>query len=108
MPWAGVHEKALSVLEAFSKDRQTLTLTEISRETGLHKSNVLRLAASLERYGYLKRGADLQYRLGPALWRLYSGDYVRGLRIPEHTILPVLISTATAALARSEPSTSSG
>lgn len=63
-------EKALSILEAFSKERQTLTLTEIASETGLYKSNVSRLAASLERYGYLKRDPKRRFRLGPALWRL--------------------------------------
>ncbi|MFM8691009.1 MAG: IclR family transcriptional regulator [Limnohabitans sp.] len=63
-------ERALSILEAFSNEKRTLTLTEISVETGLYKSAVLRTAASLERFGYLKRGADLRYRLGPALWRL--------------------------------------
>ncbi|MBE1293681.1 MAG: helix-turn-helix domain-containing protein [Rhodobacteraceae bacterium] len=63
-------EKALSILEAFSAERRSLTLTEIAKETGLYKSNVSRLAASLERYGYLKRDADRRFRLGPALWRL--------------------------------------
>lgn len=63
-------EKALSILEAFSTERQMLTLTEIASETGLHKSNISRLAASLERFGYLKRGPDRRFRLGPALWRL--------------------------------------
>lgn len=65
-------EKALSILEAFHLARQSLSLTEIAAETGLHKSTALRLAASLERYGYLKRDADLRFRLGPALWRLGS------------------------------------
>lgn len=63
-------EKALSILEAFSGERRSLTLTEIAKETELYKSNVSRLAASLERYGYLKRDADRRFRLGPALWRL--------------------------------------
>jgi DNA-binding IclR family transcriptional regulator len=63
-------EKALSILEAFSKDNSALTLTEIASETGLYKSNVSRIAASLERYGFLKRDPNLRFRLGPALWRL--------------------------------------
>jgi len=32
----------------------------------------LRLAVSLERFGYLGRGTDGRYRLGPTLWRLGS------------------------------------
>ncbi|MHA1522859.1 MAG: IclR family transcriptional regulator [Alphaproteobacteria bacterium] len=63
-------ERALSILEAFSADRPALTLSEIAEETGLYKSTILRLAASLERYGYLRRGDDLRFRLGPGLWRL--------------------------------------
>ncbi|MFM7211680.1 MAG: IclR family transcriptional regulator [Actinomycetota bacterium] len=81
-------EKALSVLEAFSIERRTLSLSDIARETGLYKSTVLRLAFSLERYGYLKRGDDLQYRLGPALWRL-GALYRRSFDMGE-TIRPTL------------------
>ena len=81
-------EKALSILEAFSHERQALTLTEISAETGLYKSNVSRLAASLERYGYLKRDPDRKFRLGPALWRL-GALYRRNFDLGE-TIRPVL------------------
>lgn len=88
-------EKALSILEAFSHDRQSLSLTEIAAETGLYKSTALRLAASLERYGYLKRGADLRYRLGPALWRL-GALYRRNFDLGE-SIRPALrrLSEAT-------------
>ena len=81
-------EKALSILDAFSIDRQAMTLTEISLETGLYKSTVLRLAASLERFGYLKRGTDLHYRLGPALWRL-GALYLRNVDLGD-AIRPTL------------------
>ena len=81
-------EKALSILEAFSHERQSLTLTEIARETGLYKSNVSRLAASLERYGYLKRDANRRYRLGPALWRL-GALYRRSFEL-DVSVRPVL------------------
>lgn len=72
LPRVEAVEKALSVLEAFSVTKQELTLTEIAEETGLYKSAVLRLAGSLERYGYLKRREDRKYCLGPSLWRLGS------------------------------------
>ncbi|MDA5558547.1 IclR family transcriptional regulator [Shimia sp. MMG029] len=81
-------EKALSILEAFSQDRRALTLTEIAHETGLHKSNVSRLATSLERFGYLKREPDRRFRLGPALWRL-GALYRRNFELGE-TIRPAL------------------
>ncbi len=81
-------EKALSILEAFSNEQPSLTLTEIATETGLYKSNVSRLTASLERYGYLKREADRRFRLGPALWRL-GALYRRSFELGE-SIRPVL------------------
>ncbi|HEY6101235.1 MAG TPA: IclR family transcriptional regulator C-terminal domain-containing protein, partial [Anaeromyxobacter sp.] len=60
-------------------------LAELARRTGLYRSTILRLSASLERFGYLHRDGDGQFRLGPTLWRLgvrYQSafdlaDYVR-------------------------------
>lgn len=63
-------ERALSILDVFSKDVTELTLTEISEQTGLYKSTILRLAISLEKFGYLLRGQDGKFRLGPSAWRL--------------------------------------
>ncbi|WP_421880647.1 IclR family transcriptional regulator [Pacificispira sp.] len=65
-------ERALSILEAFSAERQMMSLADLSRETGLYKSTLLRLAASLERYGYLTRNERGLFKLGPSLWRLGS------------------------------------
>src|SRR4030081_343584 len=65
-------ERALSVLNAFHGDRQTMTLGEIAAATGFYKSTILRLAGSLERLGYLIREKSGVFRLGPALWRLGS------------------------------------
>ena len=65
-------ERALAVLEAFHADRPTMTLGEIAVATGFYKSTILRLAASLERCGYLVREENGVFRLGPTLWRLGS------------------------------------
>ena len=65
-------ERALSILEAFGERADRLSLAQLAEETGLYKSTILRLAASLERYGYLNRSEDGLYRLGPSLWRLGS------------------------------------
>lgn len=78
-------ERALAILEAFAGGGPRLSLAELARRTGLYRSTILRLAASLERFGYLHREADGQFRLGPTLWRLgvlYQNafdlaDYVR-------------------------------
>src|SRR5262249_38969385 len=66
-------ERALAVLDAFHADRPTMTLGEIAVATGFYKSTILRLAASLERCGYLVREENGVFRLGPTLWRLGSG-----------------------------------
>ena len=81
-------ERALSLLEAFSSERSALSLAELAEETGLHKSTILRLSGSLIRFGYLRRGGDGRYRLGPALWRLGS-IYRRGYELGER-IRPAL------------------
>lgn len=73
-------ERALSILTVFNEGREALTLHQIAEQTGLYKSTILRLAASLERFGYLRRGADGLFRLGPAVWRL-GALYQRGFHL---------------------------
>ena len=78
-------ERALLILEAFNEEEPTLSLAQLSQRTGLYKSTILRLAGSLERFGFLARNEDGRFRLGPSLWRLGSlsrkaydlGEYVR-------------------------------
>lgn len=63
-------ERALAILDAFTEHDRTLTLAELARRTGYYKSTLLRLAASLEKRGYLARLEDRSWRLGPAASRL--------------------------------------
>lgn len=63
-------ERALSILDVFRQGRKTMTLAELAQATGLYKSTILRIAGSLERFGYLRRSEDGTYRLGPAVGRL--------------------------------------
>ncbi|TDL38152.1 IclR family transcriptional regulator [Kocuria rosea] len=65
-------ERALSILDAFSENETRLSLTEIAKHTGLYPSTTLRLAGSLEYWGYLRRDADGHFRLGPTVLRLGS------------------------------------
>jgi DNA-binding IclR family transcriptional regulator len=62
--------RALAILRAFAADRSALTLTEVAAATGLYKSTVLRLAATLEAEDFLIRGGDRRFRPGSELWRL--------------------------------------
>src|SRR5438874_7384017 len=63
-------ERALAILEAFRDGSKHLSLAELAQRTGLYRSTILRLYASLERFGYLHRGTDGRFCLGPSLLRL--------------------------------------
>ena len=82
-------DRALSVLEAFADGRSAMSLKEIADATGLYKSTILRLSGSLEAFGYLRRGADGQFRLGPKLW-LLGNHYQQGFNL-EVYVRPVLL-----------------
>ena len=65
-------DRALSILDTFTEQEKALTLAELARRTGYYKSTILRLAATLQRRGYLTRRGDGGWRLGPAASRLGS------------------------------------
>lgn len=81
-------DRALLILETLGGERQRLTLHEVAERTGLYKSTILRLAGSLEHFGYLTRDEDGTFRLGPTLWRLGS-MYRRSFNLGD-SIRPVL------------------
>ncbi|WP_175581712.1 IclR family transcriptional regulator [Pseudooceanicola sp. HF7] len=63
-------EKALSILDAFSEDRTSLSLSELSKETGISKSSLPRLLNSLILFGFIVRDPSKRYALGSNVWRL--------------------------------------
>jgi len=63
-------DRALTILDALTDERTSLA--ELSKKTGLYKSTVLRLAKSLEKFGYVLRSEDGGYRLGSKV--LYLGS----------------------------------
>lgn len=65
-------ERAFKLLECFDRQGEPLSLAELSRRSGLYKSTILRIAVSMDRYGYMVRQSDGRFRLGPTLWRLGS------------------------------------
>jgi DNA-binding IclR family transcriptional regulator len=70
--------RALSVLEAFQMGESTLSLAELSRRAGIHKTTVLRLARTLALSRYMVQTEDGQWRLGPAagwLGARYQGGF---------------------------------
>ena len=75
-------DRALSILDAFTEHEQHLGLPELSKRTGLYKSTLLRLAKSLEQFGYLLRSEDGTFRLGSKT--LFLGSlYKRNFRTSE-------------------------
>ena len=58
--------RALQLLEAFALGESHLSLAELSRRAGLHKTTVLRLARTLAQSGYMVQREDGDWRLGPA------------------------------------------
>ncbi|BAL27432.1 IclR family transcriptional regulator [Azoarcus sp. KH32C] len=79
-------ERALTILDVFTDRDKSLTLTEISKRAGFYKSTTLRLAESLEKFGYLRRLDDGAYRLGPKplfLGSLYQKHFSTGDFVPQ-------------------------
>lgn len=62
-------ERVLALLAAFEEGRPALSVTEIAGVLGVHKSTASRLAATLERTGFLARSGR-RYRLGTEIIRL--------------------------------------
>ena len=62
-------ERVLTLLKSFDDSRQELGVADIARTLSVHKSTASRLAAALERAGFLTR-AGKRYRLGVEVIRL--------------------------------------
>ena len=76
-------ERALGILDAFDAQHPSLSLADLARRTGLNPSTILRLAASLMRFGHLRRSPDGRYALGPRLLQLGS-LYRQGFNLEEY------------------------
>ncbi len=61
-------ERAFGILHAVAAADESMGISALARATGLAKSTVSRLLATLERLGMVERvGPDSRYRLGPGL-----------------------------------------
>lgn len=83
-------DRAFAILAAFNIEQDSLSLAEISRRTGLYKSTILRLIASLEKSGFMRRTTDGRYSIGPEPLRL-SQLYQTSFRLRD-VIHPLLES----------------
>jgi IclR family KDG regulon transcriptional repressor len=79
--------KALSLLDAFTLEQPELSLGEIARQAGIHKSSAFRLLATLEAQGFVeknpeRRGYRLGWKLGELAGRLLARYDLRELAAP--------------------------
>lgn len=82
-------DRALAVLDAFvGAGPSALSLAALASRTGLYKSTLLRIAASLQRGGMLTRSEDGIFRLGPKTLTL-GGRYQQGFDLGA-LVTPVL------------------
>src|SRR5262245_11497526 len=66
--------KVLDILETFSSEQESLSITEIARRTGLTYSSAFRLLYTLETRGYvMRRAGKKRYLLSPARRRFRIG-----------------------------------
>ncbi len=56
--------RAFAILDAFKASENSLTLGELARRTGLHKTTVLRIARTIASTGYMVQLRDGSWRLG--------------------------------------------
>ena len=87
MPVLSSVSKALTLLDAFSAGEPELTLTQLCRRAGAHKSSAFRLLATLEAHGFVEkapggRGYRLGWKLVELAGRLLSRYGLRELAAP--------------------------
>lgn len=63
-------ERALLILSALASAAEPSSLAQLARATGLYKSTMLRIIASLEATGYVMRLRDGRYGIGGSAYRL--------------------------------------
>ena len=85
---AAAVDRALAIVAALEADPTAMSLAELARRTGMYKSTLLRLLASLERSTLVVRGPDQLYSLGPFAFRL--GRAYDATHQIERCLLPVM------------------
>jgi len=81
-------DRAMSLMSVFSAAEPTLSLGELASRTGLYKSTVLRMLASLEYAGWIHRMENGRYALGAEVGRL-NGVYASSFTL-DNVVPPVL------------------
>lgn len=88
-------DKALTVLDAFAGSSATLRIADIAERTGMPKSTVHRLLATMVAHGYIRK-SGIHYRLGERTFELGHHAQVgpvRDLRNIAHPYVAELFAT---------------
>jgi DNA-binding IclR family transcriptional regulator len=81
-------DRAFAILFAFRPEDKGVSLAELAARTGLYKSTILRLIASLAHHRMLLRSDDGLYYVGPATLQL-GALYQRSLQLGD-VVLPLM------------------
>jgi DNA-binding IclR family transcriptional regulator len=74
-------DRAFAILTAFTAQRRSMNLTELSKYSGLPKSTTLRLGRKLIELGVLERAGNGDFVIGLRLWEIgHLAPGVQGLR----------------------------
>jgi DNA-binding IclR family transcriptional regulator len=76
-------ERAFAILNAFRAEDGSLSLNELAQRTGMYKSTILRLIATLIRERCIVRLDDGSYQLGSMLLH-WGGLYQSAVRMDDH------------------------
>ncbi len=89
-------DRALCIATSLAQAEGPLTLADLARVTGMYKSTLLRLLASLLRSGLVVQRSDKRYALGPLAFLFGRAfDQTHGLREAIQPVLEWLVSHGT-------------
>jgi DNA-binding IclR family transcriptional regulator len=89
-------DRAMVIATALAQSSTPLTLAELARHTGMYKSTLLRLLASLQRAGLVAHRTDKRYALGPLAFLFgRSFELTYGLREAVYPVLESLVQHGT-------------
>jgi DNA-binding IclR family transcriptional regulator len=89
-------DRALIIATALAQKNSPLALADLARETGMYKSTILRLLASLIRFGLVVHRTDKRYALGPLAFLFgRSFELTCGLKDGIQPVLDHLVSEGT-------------
>lgn len=88
-------DKALALIERLSRERRPMSLAEIARAEGMHRSTAFGHLAVLVRHGYVRKDAeDGRYTLGHKIFRV--ADRVTLLATLSHAARGVVLRASSA------------